>query len=330
MISKGVSYLRPSKVPPRGGAAIRTLDDLQEDLTVVLELALLRECKKKRLDELLQIGVTSTGYKLMLYRPVANREHSRGKLIEHHSTTSYPTSWREPFLQSVEVFREIDQFLIQRYPDGPEHHIVPELCDLYRGFIPLSRVRVVIIGQDPYTNLFDDRPVAIGRAFALRRGVVLKSIRAGQSLVNIIEEAKREFPDFEYDDRDCELESWAEQGVMLINASLTGEQGMNEKANSHQGRWKSFIRNCLLHIMNTLPFCIFVAWGGNAQDIIKRVEPSPTKFPVIKSAHPSSLAVMANNPFAGSKPFTKINEYLVSFGSPPINWSLVRPPVEVN
>lgn len=321
MMVNGAPYLHPSPIPPRGGAPIDNLDDLADDITIEFDRRVLEEARKCSKESLQEIGITSKGYRLLLYRPIVLQE--RENSIERFTLTSYPKSWREPFLQSIETFKEVDRVLFERYPEGYEQQLVPEREDIYRAFhgCPFESVRVVIVGQDPYTTIIGDRPIATGRAFALRKGLALRGMRAAASLGAIIDEVKRSYPTFRDNGRDYTLESWEQQGVLLLNASLTGERGKNEKANSHKGLWKNFIYNILQYIVNNKKSCIFVAWGAEAQKIVASIDPG-NSFPVLTSGHPSPLAKGSKNPFEGNNHFLTINELLIANKQQPIDWSL--------
>jgi len=318
MLKFGGSYLKPALGPPRGGAPIVDLDDLVDDLVIPFDPKVIEECRTIPADRLLQVGVTPSGHRLMLYRSHRPNPGS----IELLSITGYPVSWREPFIRSVELFREIDRFLAERYPNGFEDRIVPLKHNIYAALhaCPFDQVKVVIMGQDPYTTEIDGEPIGTGVAFAIRKGLRLKGLRAGSSLTGILAEVKREYPNFRYDDTNCSLEGWLRQGVLPLNASLTGERGSNDKANSHKGKWRDFIYNILTYLVNNKKFCVFLAWGNEAKDIIGKVEMG-NSFKVLTSAHPSGLATNAANPFFGNNHFSLCNESLIANGHTPIDWT---------
>lgn len=315
-------YLRPSRFPPGNGAPILTIDDLRDDLLLEVHLSDLRAISKKKNHELYYTGITTpAGYRLLAlrsYRPPAES-------LERFSLDHYPLDWREPFLQSAEIFRDIDEKLRERYPDGYEERIVPEKTNIYRGFTscPFTRLKVVILGQDPYTNDIGGNRIAIGKAFAILRGIKLLGLKVGTSLINIFTEIKRSYPEFEFDPYDGELDYWSEQGVLLLNSSLTGERGYNERANAHKGWWRNFIYNIFTYIMTKKQHCVFVALGAEAKRIIDSVEPGPS-FPFLHCAHPSSKVENAKKPFAGSGIFKQINEELTKRHLDPIDWNLKR------
>lgn len=170
---------------------------------------------------------------------------------------------------------------------------------------PLDRVRVVILGQDPYHG----EGQAHGLCFSVQPGVP-----PPPSLVNIYKEMKTDLglePP-----RHGFLENWTKQGVLLLNSVLTVEANM---AASHQGKgWERFT-DAVIREVNALPHpVVFILWGNYAQKKAAFVD--VTRHYVIKSAHPSPLA--AHNGFFGSKPFSRTNQFVKSQGLAQINWEL--------
>lgn len=167
---------------------------------------------------------------------------------------------------------------------------------------PFDEVKVVIIGQDPYHNDFQ----ANGLCFSVSEKVV-----APPSLKNIFAELKN---DLNIDRSKKELDDWAEQGVLLLNATLTVRAHL---ANSHKdlgwGRFTDFI---IKEISDRKENVVFVLWGGFAQKKISLIDES--KHLVLQAVHPSPLSVYRG--FFGSKPFSKINDYLKSKNIEPIAW----------
>lgn len=170
---------------------------------------------------------------------------------------------------------------------------------------PLDQVRVVILGQDPYHG----EGQAHGLCFSVKRGV-----RTPPSLVNIYKEMQSDLglapPGH------GNLESWTQQGVLLLNSVLTVAAG---RAGSHQGRgWERFT-DAVIRQVNDLPRpIVFILWGAYAQKKAAFVDRQ--QHCVITSAHPSPLS--AYNGFFGSKPFTRTNVFLTAKGEKPIDWRL--------
>ncbi len=174
---------------------------------------------------------------------------------------------------------------------------------------PLDKVRVVILGQDPYHG----EGQAHGLCFSVRPGV-----SPPPSLINIYKEMQSDLglaPP-----RHGTLEHWARQGVLMLNAVLTVEAG---RAASHQGKgWERFTDSVISQV-NALPRpVVFILWGSYAQKKAAFVDAS--RHLVVKSAHPSPLS--AHNGFFGSKPFSKANAYLREKGMAEIDWRLSETP----
>ncbi len=189
--------------------------------------------------------------------------------------------------------------------------IFPKGSDYFRALdlTPPEKVRVVILGQDPYHG----EGQAHGLSFSVKPGV-----RIPPSLVNIYKELQGDLgiPPA----RHGFLEHWAKQGVLLLNSVLTVEMGM---AAAHQGKgWEKFT-DAVIRAVNELPQpVVFILWGSYAQKKAAFVDTS--KHLVIKSVHPSPLS--AHNGFFGTKPFSRANEFLASKGYAPIDWKLPDDP----
>ena len=185
--------------------------------------------------------------------------------------------------------------------------IFPAYDTIFRAFnlLPLSEVKVVIIGQDPYHG--------VNQANGLAFSVSSKSI-IPPSLKNIYKEL--------VDDIACEypangnLEEWAKQGVLLINTVLTVEKA---KANSHRKiGWGNFTDTVIKKLSNKSENLVFILWGGSAQK--KEALVDVNKHLIIKSPHPSPLSSYRG--FFGSKPFSQTNTYLKLNSLEPIEWCL--------
>ncbi|ASY37919.1 uracil-DNA glycosylase [Taylorella equigenitalis] len=171
---------------------------------------------------------------------------------------------------------------------------------------PLTEIKIVILGQDPYYN----EGQAHGLAFSVQHGVALPP-----SLKNIFTELKNSVDNFKIPSHGC-LESWAKQGVMLLNDVLTVEQG---KPNSHKNwGWEIFTTNAISQINFSCQNVVFLLWGGNAKTKSKLIDKS--KHLILESPHPSPLS--AYRGFFGCNHFTKANNYLISHGMSPILWEL--------
>jgi len=216
-------------------------------------------------------------------------------------------SWLQPLQKEFDApyMAALKSFLVAEKEAGKR--IFPKGSEWFHALdaTPLDQVRVVIIGQDPYHG----ESQAHGLCFSVRDGV-----QPPPSLVNIFKELKS---DLGIDPpRHGHLESWAKQGVLLLNAVLTVEAG---RAASHQGKgWEQFT-DAVIREVNALPRpVVFILWGSYAQRKASFVD--TTKHCVIKSAHPSPLS--AHNGFFGSRPFSRANAFLEAHGEQPIDWRL--------
>jgi uracil-DNA glycosylase len=184
------------------------------------------------------------------------------------------------------------------FPNGPEYFRALDLT-------PLDKVRVVILGQDPYHGASQ----AHGLCFSVRPGV-----RIPPSLVNIYKELQTDLgiPAA----RHGFLEHWAGQGVLLLNSVLTVEEA---RAASHQGKgWERFTDAVIRVVNEDCEHVVFLLWGSYAQKKAAFVDRS--RHLVLKAPHPSPLS--AHNGFFGCRHFSQANSYLVSHGLDAIGWQL--------
>lgn len=201
-------------------------------------------------------------------------------------------------------FKELTDFVRQAYLSST---VYPAPANIFRALdlCPVDRVRVVILGQDPYHGPRQ----AHGLSFSVAEGV-----RPPPSLQNIFKELQSDLGIVPPGSGD--LSKWAAQGVLLLNASLTVEAG---KPNSHQGKgWERFTDAIIARLADTREGLVFLLWGKFAQQKAGLVDPA--KHLILSSAHPSPYS--ASNGFFGSKPFSKANAYLMQQGRPPVEWSL--------
>ncbi len=207
-------------------------------------------------------------------------------------------------LFSDEKYQKIREFLKYEY----SHNIVyPDMYDLYNCFrlTPVENVKAVILGQDPY----HEPNQAHGLCFSVKKGVALPP-----SLVNIYKEFES---DLQIKQPNCgDLTKWAEQGVLLLNTTLTVRAHV---ANSHSKcGWAWFTDSVIKLISENTQNTVFILWGANARSKTPLIDAG--KHLIIQSAHPSPLS--AFNGFFGSKPFSKCNSYLIAHGKQPIDWDL--------
>lgn len=207
--------------------------------------------------------------------------------------------FRKEYMQNLKTFlREEKNKNKIIYPKGSEYFTALNLT-------PFEKVKVVILGQDPYHGPNQ----AHGLSFSVKDGV-----RFPPSLQNIFKELESDLgikrP------QSGHLDKWAEQGVLLLNAVLTVEGG---KAASHQGKgWEKFTDRIIDLLNQEKEHVAFLLWGAYAQK--KGAFINREKHFVLETPHPSPLS--AHRGFFGSHPFSKINAYLKSTGQTPIDWSL--------
>jgi uracil-DNA glycosylase len=220
-------------------------------------------------------------------------------------------SWKAVLAPEFETARmkALRRFLVAEKAAGKT--IFPKSTDWFRALdlTPLPKVRVVILGQDPYHG--PDQ--AHGLCFSVRPGV-----RPPPSLVNIFKELEADLGISR--PRHGFLEHWAQQGVLLLNSVLTVEM---DQAASHQRKgWEEFT-DAVVRAINDRPDpIIFLLWGAYAQKKASFVDTN--RHLVLKAAHPSPLS--AHNGFLGCRHFSKANSFLQSRGLPPIDWSLPENP----
>ncbi|WP_113635609.1 uracil-DNA glycosylase [Nubsella zeaxanthinifaciens] len=208
--------------------------------------------------------------------------------------------FEKPYMKSLKAF------LQQEKQAG--HTVYPKGTDIFNAFkhTPFENVKVVILGQDPYHGVGQ----AHGLSFSVQKGVV-----PPPSLKNIYKELADEFPDFKIPSHG-ELTSWAKQGVLLLNATLTVRA---HTAGSHQNKgWEQFTDKVITELSEKRTGLVFILWGNYAKQ--KEVLIDQNKHFIIKSAHPSPFS--AYNGFFGSKPFSKTNEILKKEGKNVINWQI--------
>jgi uracil-DNA glycosylase len=216
------------------------------------------------------------------------------------------TTWRPVLLSETEkiYWKPLQQFVRD---ERKKYTVFPPDKEVFAALhlTPHEKVSVLILGQDPYHEVGQ----AHGLCFSVRPNVPIPP-----SLQNIYKEL--------HDDLGCQipnngcLTSWAEQGVLLLNAVLTVRA---HQANSHQGKgWENFT-DAIIRAVNDKPDrVVFVLWGAYARKKAPLID--TTRHVIIQSAHPSPLS--ASNGFFGSRPFSKINAALREAGKSEIDWQI--------
>lgn len=219
------------------------------------------------------------------------------KIINNSWDLILKEEFESPYMQKLKDFLKNQR---------ATHTVYPKKTEVFNAFklTPFENVKVVILGQDPYHGANQ----AHGLSFSVNYG-----IKIPPSLANIYKELKTDI-NFTIPSHG-NLTSWANQGVLLLNATLTvraGEPGSNQK----QG-WEQFTDAVIKLISDKKENCVFLLWGNFAKSKINLIDLE--KHLVLTAAHPSPLAGGA---FFGSKHFSKTNDYLKSKNISPINWSI--------
>ena len=216
-------------------------------------------------------------------------------------------SWKEVLKEEFNkpYFRQITDHIKTEKQQGKT--IYPSGKNIFRAFdiTPFDKVKVVILGQDPYHGPFQ----AHGLCFSVQN-----NIPPPPSLINIFKEL--------HDDtgapipRDGCLDKWAEKGVLLLNASLTVRAA--EPMSHAKIGWHQFTDTAISKLSKEKKHLVFMLWGKFAQEKIKLIDQS--KHLVLVAAHPSPLS--AHTGFFGCRHFSKANQYLMEHGIDPIDWAL--------
>ena len=204
---------------------------------------------------------------------------------------------------SSDTYKRLRAFLVNEYRTKS---ILPDSSEIFKALelTPPEKVKVVILGQDPYPS----KTNAMGLAFSVRSNVPLP-----KSLVNIYKEIESDLQTTAMPNGD--LSPWAKQGVLLLNSSLTIVEG---KSASHSGiGWERITDDIVYKISRLKKHIVFILWGRFAGAKKTLISPNGEHL-IIESAHPSPLS--AYNGFFGSRPFSKTNAFLTSHGETPIIW----------
>ena len=202
---------------------------------------------------------------------------------------------------SKDYFKKLQNFLKDEYS---KQEIYPSEENIFNALnhVPLEKIKVVIIGQDPY----HEPGLAQGLSFS-----VPENIDIPPSLVNIMKEIESDLNVKCY--RNGNLERWANQGVLLLNTVLTVRRGL---ANSHKDKgWEVLTRRIIEIVGQREKPVVFMLWGSYAQSFAPLIA---NQHLILKAPHPSPLS--AYRGFFGCKHFSKCNEFLIKNGQSPIDW----------
>jgi uracil-DNA glycosylase len=232
-----------------------------------------------------------------------NKQTKIQKIMKFHLENHWAPYLQEEFKKPYML--ELLKFLDSEIRSGK--NIFPTEEKIFEAFrlTPLDKVKVVILGQDPYHGAGQ----AHGLSFSVQSG-----IKTPPSLVNIFKELKE---DLGLDIHPHgNLESWAQQGVLLLNTVLTVEEGL--AGSHHKKGWEKFTDKVIEVLNDQKTNLVFILWGSPAQKKASQVDQH--KHLVLKSVHPSPLSVYRG--FIGSKPFSQANVYLKNHGIKEIDWKL--------
>ncbi|MBP8067170.1 MAG: uracil-DNA glycosylase [Pedobacter sp.] len=217
-------------------------------------------------------------------------------------------SWLKVLGQEFEkpYMKALKSFLLEEKQKG--FSVYPKGADMFNAFnhTPFEQVKVVILGQDPYHGTNQ----AHGLSFSVQKGMVVPP-----SLKNMYKELASEFTDFKIPGHG-NLTAWADQGVLLLNATLTVRA---HEAGSHQNKgWEIFTDTVIAELSAQRSGLVFLLWGRYAQQKESLIDNQ--KHHVLKAAHPSPFS--AYNGFFGSGHFAKANAFLKEQGLEEINWQI--------
>lgn len=223
----------------------------------------------------------------------------------HDDAIILDQSWKKQIAPEFDkpYMRRLSDFLEQERANGIT--VFPPAPDIFDAMnaTPFDKVKVVILGQDPYHGAGQ----AHGLSFSVREG-----IRKPPSLKNIHKEIERSFGKAAPESGD--LTTWARQGVLLLNATLTVREGA---AGSHQKKgWEEFTDAMIAHLNNHTDHTVFLLWGSYAQK--KGAMIDRARHLVLEAPHPSPLS--AHRGFLGCNHFVEANNYLIAHGKDAVRW----------
>lgn len=249
-----------------------------------------------------------------------NKNKDTWNLPVNFKTGGYPETWEKIFEQEINkgYFRDIEKQIEEQINTyGTHFRILPDEQLVFNAFnhCKLNNLKVCWVLQDCYinikkTNTNQELPEANGIALSVPEGVPIPP-----SLRNVYKELKSDiYNGKEFNNLNGDLTRWCEQGVLMLNSTLTVTQG---ESNSHsQFGWQKFTDEIIKYISDNTNNTVFILLGNFAKKKSKLVDKN--KHYIITGVHPSPLS--ASRGFFGSKIFSKCNEYLINNNKEPINW----------
>jgi uracil-DNA glycosylase len=262
-----------------------------------------------------------------------NTKKLRDMTVEEMALFYCPYSWGEVFYGLKDEFKDLSTILhkISDEKIGEKNSWIyfPRKPDLFRAFhyCPFSKVKVVILGQDPYPGMQNGKPEACGMSFSVRKGFTVP-----RSLVNIYDEIDRNYPlangEKKSDRKSGDLTGLAEQGVLFLNAALVfiPEVGDEEETEAVKKKKKDQMRNVCSSVVSRVisdvsrkKKVVFMLWGMDAMKSYKHI--STTGNLLLQSSHPSPFSYQSGDqPFEGCEHFKKANDFLRGVGIDEIDW----------
>lgn len=219
-----------------------------------------------------------------------------------------PSGWNEFFIKSQNILYKISEELEKEKKKNTKLVIYPPVNNVFRAFIPLDKIKVVIIGQDPYHN-----GSAVGYCFS-----VLPGNSINPSLKNIYKQLKNE--DYEVKE-DGILTHWVDQGCFMLNTSLTVEKA---NVDSHTSFWYDFTENVIRYVTENTHNIVWLLMGAKAHKFSSIIINSKNNHKTFETTHPSPFSAHKGTnmipAFFGSDVFTQINDKLKEYGKSAIEW----------